>query len=84
MDRGIQGSKEYFERFSKETNFHRDTLINYTYSWNEASFDFELSLREDQEVEKIDIPIHALEVSKNIDIYEKNQYNGLVSKILES
>ena len=26
MDRGIQGSKEYFERFSKKTNFHRDTL----------------------------------------------------------
>ena len=26
MNRGIQGSKEYFERFSKKTNFHRDTL----------------------------------------------------------
>ncbi|MFQ6065865.1 MAG: nucleotidyl transferase AbiEii/AbiGii toxin family protein [bacterium] len=26
MDGGIQGSKEYFERFSKKTNFHRDTL----------------------------------------------------------
>jgi predicted nucleotidyltransferase component of viral defense system len=26
MKRSIQGTKEYFERFSKETNFHRDTL----------------------------------------------------------
>jgi predicted nucleotidyltransferase component of viral defense system len=26
MERSIQGTKEYFERFSKETNFHRDTL----------------------------------------------------------
>ena len=26
MERNIQGTKEYFERFSKETNFHRDTL----------------------------------------------------------
>lgn len=26
MNRDIQGSKEYFERFSKKTNFHRDTL----------------------------------------------------------
>lgn len=26
MERNIQGTKEYFERFSKETNFQRDTL----------------------------------------------------------
>lgn len=26
MERSIQGTKEYFERFSAETNFHRDTL----------------------------------------------------------
>jgi predicted nucleotidyltransferase component of viral defense system len=26
MERNIQGTKEYFERFSKETNFHRDIL----------------------------------------------------------
>jgi len=26
VDKGVQGSKEYFERFSKKTNFHRDTL----------------------------------------------------------
>jgi len=26
VNRDIQGSKEYFERFSKKTNFHRDTL----------------------------------------------------------
>ena len=26
MDRGLQSSKEYFERFSKKTNFQRDTL----------------------------------------------------------
>ena len=26
MERSIQGTKEYFERFSKETNFQRDTL----------------------------------------------------------
>lgn len=26
MERNIQDTKEYFERFSKETNFHRDTL----------------------------------------------------------
>jgi len=26
VDRGIQSSKEYFERFSKKTNFQRDTL----------------------------------------------------------
>jgi len=26
MERIIQYTKEYFERFSKETNFHRDTL----------------------------------------------------------
>ncbi len=26
MERSTKGNKEYFERFSKETNFHRDTL----------------------------------------------------------
>ena len=26
MERNTKGNKEYFERFSKETNFHRDTL----------------------------------------------------------
>ena len=26
MERSIQNTKEYFEKFSKETNFHRDTL----------------------------------------------------------